>query len=155
MPVLGAYRYRGARALVLLHERELRAFVLVWRRAVARGVALPVTDDPSYTSLNALARHVLGSAGGYLRWIARHLELPDPAIDPVPPVHEIERHVDAYLEHLVDRWRLPLRDVAPERFRASFRSEWGLDYSIAAMLEHALAHPMRHAFQLEELMDDG
>ena len=49
--VLEEYRWRGARALVILHEQEMRALVPVWRKAVAAGVRLPPTDDPSYQSL--------------------------------------------------------------------------------------------------------
>jgi hypothetical protein len=33
-----------------------------------------------------------------------------------------------------------------------YRSRWQTLYSIDAMLEHAVMHPIRHAFQLEELM---
>jgi hypothetical protein len=46
MPELENYEYRGARALVLLHERYLREYLAAWRRAKAAGVTLPSTDDP-------------------------------------------------------------------------------------------------------------
>jgi hypothetical protein len=152
MTDLEGYRYRGARALVLLHERELRAFLTTYRRAQAWGVALPATDDPDYASLASLLRHALGAAGGYMRWMTKVLGLPDPGIDPTPPVEAIDQQAEAYLEHVLERWRTPLRDVPPERFEEVYPSTWGTPYSIDAMLEHALAHPMRHAFQLEELM---
>ncbi len=53
MPVheLQNYRYRGARALVLLHERAQRALLPVWRRAKAAQITLPSTKDPDYASL--------------------------------------------------------------------------------------------------------
>lgn len=152
MTDLEGYRYRGARALVLLHERELRAFLATFRRAQAWGVALPATDDPDYASLDALLRHVLGAAAGYLRWATRVLDLPDPGVDPTPPVAAIDAQAEAYLEHVLERWRTPLRDVPGERFDVAYPSNWGTPYCVDAMLEHAVAHPMRHAFQLEELM---
>jgi uncharacterized damage-inducible protein DinB len=156
MPALADYRYRGARALVLLHDHHLRAFLTTWRRAVAAGVALPSTDDPAYASLAALLRHVVGAAGGYLRWMTEQLGLPDPGIDPVPPADEIEAHADAYLEHVLERWREPLRDVAPEHFEGhAYASRWGDPFTIDGMLEHAVMHPIRHAFQLEELLVEG
>jgi uncharacterized damage-inducible protein DinB len=31
-------------------------------------------------------------------------------------------------------------------------SRWGAPMTVEAMLEHAVAHPMRHHFQLEELL---
>lgn len=155
MSHLAGYRYRGARALVLLHERELRAFLATFRRAQAWGVKLPETDDPDYASLAALLRHVLGAAGGYLRWTAKVLELPDPGVDKPPSLEAIDAEAEVYLEHVLDRWWSPLRDVPEEKFEVAHKSNWGTPYSVDAMLEHAVVHPMRHAFQLEELMGEG
>lgn len=56
------YRSRAVRALVLLHDEHLRAFVQTWQQARAASVALPLTDDPAYASLDTLARHVIGAA---------------------------------------------------------------------------------------------
>jgi hypothetical protein len=155
MSDLAGYRHRGARALVLLHERELRAFLVTFRRAQAWGVALPETADPDYASLDALLRHVLGAAGGYLKWSTKVLDLPAPGVDHVPPVEAIDAEAEAYLEHVLDRWWSPLRDVPEERFEEAHKSNWGTPFSVEAMLEHAVVHPMRHSFQLEELMGEG
>jgi hypothetical protein len=152
MTELEGYRYRGARALVLLHERELRDFVATWRRAVAWGVTLPATDDPDCASADAMARHVLSAAGRYMIWLTRKLGLPDPRIDEAPPLEEIEERADAYLEHVLECWRELLRDVPEARFAEVHRSNWGEDFTLESMLEHAVVHPMRHALQLEELM---
>jgi len=37
----------------------------------------------------------------------------------------------------------------------AYPSRWGTPYSIDAMLEHAVMHPIRHAYQLEKLMAGG
>jgi hypothetical protein len=51
------------------------------------------------------------------------------------------------------QWRTPLRDVGDDQLETpEYPSEWQTRYSIDAMLEHAVMHPIRHAFQLEELM---
>ncbi len=152
MTELEGYRYRGARALVHLHERELRDFVATWRRAVAWGVTLPPSDDPDCASADAMARHVLSAAGRYMIWLTQRLGLPDPRIDEAPPLDEIEDRADAYLEHVLERWRMPLHDVPEARFAEVHRSNWGEDFTLESMLEHAVVHPMRHALQLEELM---
>lgn len=149
-----SYEYGGARATVLLHERHLREFLATWRRAKAAGVSLPATDDPNYVSLEMLLRHVLGAAGGYMIWMCDVLGLPEPGIRPRPEVDTIEAEADAYLEHVLEGWRDPLRGVAPEAFdRPVYESRWGVDYCIDAMLEHAVMHPIRHSRQLEELME--
>ena len=145
------YEYGGARATILLHERHMREFLATWKRAKSAGVALPKTDDPSYASLETLLRHVLRAGRGYMVWMCEVLDLPDPDIRPTPETDAIEAEADDYLEHVLDRWRDPLRKVAPASFDApEYESRWGVKYCVDAMLEHAVMHPIRHAFQLEE-----
>jgi uncharacterized damage-inducible protein DinB len=147
------YRYRGARALVLLHERHLQAFLSVWRKAKASGVRLPATKDPNYASLDALLYHMLRAARGYMTWICEKLALPDPGIAEQPAADRIEAEADRFLSHLLARWRMPLAGVEETRFDEIHVSRWGIQMSIESMLEHAVVHPMRHTFQLEELME--
>jgi uncharacterized damage-inducible protein DinB len=156
MPIddLKGYRYRGARSLVLLHEKELRAFLSVWKRARAAGVRLPATEDPDYASLDALLHHALRAARGYITWLCEKLGLQDPGIDPAPEVARVEREAERYVEHLLARWRMPLADIEEKRFSATHKTRWGEDMSCEGMLEHAVMHPVRHRFQLEELLED-
>lgn len=147
------YAYGGARALVLLHERHLRTFLAVWKQAKATGVVLPATDDPSYASLETLLFHVCACARGYMTWSCRVLGLPNPEIRTPPDIAMIATEVDAYLEHLIERWRLPLAGVEEERlFKPEYEAPWESRYCIDAMLEHAVMHPIRHQFQLENLL---
>jgi hypothetical protein len=111
------HRSRAVRALVLLHEEHLRRFVHTWRLALAASVSLPPTDDPAYASLGALGRHVLGAAGGYMIWMCEVLTLPDPGIRAAPDVAAMVRDADDYLEHVLERWRTPLREVPDNDWR--------------------------------------
>ncbi len=147
------YAYRGARALVLLHEREMRALLPVWRKAVRTKVRLPATDDPSYVSLQTLMHHALRASRGYMTWLCEKLGLPDPGIDPAPDAEVVEQKAEGYLEHLLERWPKPLASVEAKRFEETSTSRWGETMSLEAMLEHAVMHPIRHRFQLEELME--
>lgn len=149
---LQGYVYRGARACVLMHGREMRAFLSAWRRAKQDGTALPSAGDPSYVSLPALLHHVLRCPRGYMIWMCEKLGLPDPQIHEPPAVDRIEAEADRFLSHVLDRWRLPLAGVEQKRFDEVYPSRWGVPMSIESMLEHAVVHPLRHAFQLEELM---
>jgi hypothetical protein len=147
------YRSRAVRALVLLHEEHLRRFVHTWRVALAAPVSLPPAEDPAYASLGALGRHVLGAAGGYMVWMCEVLTLPDPGIRSAPDAAVIVRDADEYMEHVLDRWRSPLREVPDGRLETpEYPSEWKTRYCIDSMLEHAVMHPIRHAFQLGELI---
>ena len=154
MADLNKYRYGGARALVLLHERYLREFLETWRQFKASGSALPETDDPCYRSAEVLLAHVLAGAGSYLVWMCEKLGLPDPEIDTIPEESAIEAQAQRFMEHVLERWRTPLAEVTEEAFyKPTYTSRWGVEFCIDAMLEHAVMHPIRHTFQLRELMD--
>jgi hypothetical protein len=149
---LPGYAYRGARALVLLHERAMREFLLTWKRAHKARVRLPATDDTDYASREALLHHGLRAARGYMTWLCEKLGLPDPGIEPAPGVDTVEKDADRYLEHLLARWRLPLAGVEQKEFSVTHKARWGDDMTCESMLEHAVVHPLRHTFQLEELI---
>jgi hypothetical protein len=101
----------------------------------------------------ALGQHVLGAARHYMVWMCEVLGLPDPGIRPAPDAATIVRDAEDYMEHVLERWRAPLSDVGNERLETpDYPSQWQTRYCIDAMLEHAVMHPIRHAFQLEELM---
>ena len=88
-----------------------------------------------------------------MTWMCEMLELPDPAIRTAPEPAALAREADSYMEHVLEKWRTPLQDVGDERLeKPEYPSRWETRYSIDAMLEHAVMHPIRHAFQLEELM---
>jgi hypothetical protein len=148
-----AYRSRAVRALVLLHEEHLRRFLVVWNQAQTASVVLPKTDDPAYASLETLLRHVLGAARGYMTWLCDVLELPDPEIRVPPEPTVLSAEAESYMEHVLEKWRTPLRDIGDDRLETpEYPSRWKTRYCIDAMLEHAVMHPIRHAFQLEALM---
>ena len=147
------YAYRGAYALIELHDVHLREFVETWRQAKMADITLPQTDDPNYRSMETLLSHVFRAARGYMTWACEKLELPDPEIRKTPEADELEVALEDYMEHLLERYRLPLADVPPDKFhRPSYESRWKVEYSIDAMLEHAAMHPLRHRYQLEALL---
>jgi len=147
------YRYKGASALVKLHEIHLQSFYETWKEAKELNIKLPVTDDPYYKSLDALLFHLLRSARGYMVWMCDKLELDDPQINETPPAEILEQKAVEQLAHLFEQWKLPLQNVDPELFEDKvYKSNWGVDYCIDAMLEHAVMHPIRHEFQLKNLI---
>jgi len=146
------FKYRGAGVLVNLHEREMRRFLESWRSAKASGASLPTVDDPDYACYEALLRHVLRWSRGYLRWVCGQLGLPDPGIRPIPDTVTIEAEAASCLEEILEAWRNPLKDIDKSMFRPEYVSPWGVRYCVEAMLEHAVMHPVRHRYQLEELI---
>ena len=152
---LKKYKYNGARSLVILHDQHLRSCVRTWQAAKRLNIQLPVTDDKDYQSLETLLRHILRASRNYMVWMCDKLGLPDPSIENQPEPDSVEAKADEYLAHLLERWRAPLAEVEEDRFHSpTYTSRWGVDYFIDAMLEHAVMHPIRHEFQLKNLIND-
>jgi hypothetical protein len=147
------FSYGGARALTELHEKHMRSYLETWRKAKKAGITLPQTIDPAYESIETLLRHPLKSSRGYITWICQKLDLSDPGIDPVPELEYLEHSAEIFLEHLLQRWKLPLCDIPEERFfDRTYTSNWDVEYCIEGMLEHAVMHPIRHEYQLLNLI---
>ena len=150
---LDGYRYKGARALVLLHEEELRRFVATWRMAREAGLTLAGFQDPNYESLEKLLAHVLWWARDYMVWVCDKLRLLDPEIIDVPEPEALVAELDPYLEHLLGRWSVRLSVIQEEPFfEPQHTTRWGSDLPVEALLEHAVVHPMRHRLQLREML---
>ncbi len=155
MEKLKKFKYNGARSLVLLHDEYLRSCIQTWHEAKKLDIKMPLTEDKDYQSLETLLRHILRAARGYMTWTCEKLNLPDPEIEKTPEIDVIGIQVDEHLAHLLERWKLPLAEIEEEKFHSpTFKSRWGVEYCIDAMLEHAVMHPVRHEFQLKNLMDD-
>src|SRR5262249_46152417 len=82
------------------------------------------------------------------------LERRDPAVPDPPEPERVAAEGAAYLKLLARAWE---KNTAwmPAEVLESFdvhTSRWGAPMTVEAMFEHAVAHPMRHRFQLEELI---
>ncbi len=149
-----AFQSRGVRACVNLQMQEMRRLFAVWRKAKRVGVKLPATRDPAYANLDALMRHPLRSCRGYLTWLCEVLGRPEPRIPDPPDAADVAREGAAYLDVLERAWErhagwMTNRVLDSPKVHTS---RWGAPLTVEAMLEHAIAHPMRHRFQLEELL---
>jgi hypothetical protein len=99
-------------------------------------------------------RHPLRACRGYLTWLCEVLQRPDPKVpDPPEPEHVAARGA-AYLEVLEKAWHRHMAWMTTEVLDSVtvYKSRWDCPMSVEAMFEHALAHPMRHRLQLEELI---
>lgn len=150
-----AFRSRGVRALVILQIHEMRALFVVWKKAKRLGVRLPETRDPAYASLDVLMRHPLRSCRGYLTWLCEVLGRPDPGVPDPPEPEDVSARGAAYLDVLEQAWHRHAAWMTTRVLYSKqvYTSRWGAPMTVEAMLEHALAHPMRHRLQLEELIE--
>lgn len=152
---LPEYQYRGARAMIILHDKHMRKFVKTWEKFDRKGYKLPVVEDADYASNLHLLRHVLRAARGYMTWTCEQLNLPDPEIPKTPEVDTLADEYRDYMEILLEKYIHPLKDVTEEMcFKESYVSRWKKEYCIDSMLEHAVMHPIRHRFQLKGIMKE-
>jgi len=150
---LPAHASRAVRALVILHEAEMLDFLEAWRAAAAVGLVLPASQDSNYASLPALLLHVGRAARGYITWICTQAGLAEPRLPPVPAADALAASLDAWFDALLAGWRGGLVELTDEQLEhPEYESRWGTRYCLDAMLEHAVMHPRRHAFQLRELL---
>jgi hypothetical protein len=133
---------------------EMNQLFVVWKKARRLGVKLPTTSDPAYQSVDRLMRHPLGACRGYLTWLCEVLDRPDPKLPDPPETEKVAAQGAAYLALLAKAWEKNMAWM-PADVLDSFQvytSRWGAPMTVEAMFEHAVAHPMRHRFQLEELL---
>jgi hypothetical protein len=149
-----AFKSRGVRALVALQMVEMEKLFVVWKKARRAGVKLPKTTDPAYQSIDHLMRHPLRSCRGYLTWLCEVLGRPEPKIPDPPEPERVAADGAAYLKVLAKAWEKHMAWMPGEVLDSVevHTSRWGAPMIVEAMFEHALAHPMRHRFQLEELI---
>lgn len=148
------FKSRGVRALVLLQMHEMGQLFVIWKKAKRAGVTLPKTKDPAYENLDLLMRHPLRSCRGYLTWLCEMLGRRDPGVPDPPEAEKVAAQGATYLKVLAKAWEKHMAWM-PASVLDSFdvyKSRWGAPMTIEAMFEHALVHPMRHRFQLEELI---
>jgi hypothetical protein len=155
MEAVASFKSRAVRGLVELHEREMRRFFETWDRFLKSGAPMPdAHGDPDYASRDHLVGHVVRSARGYLTWIGETLGRPVTDVDPETDSLKIAPRAREFIEEVLAAWRRHLpaledADLEPK----TYKSRWGVQMSIEAMLEHAVVHPMRHRFQLEQILE--
>ena len=151
---MAEFQSRAVRSLAELHEVELRKFLETWRRFKASGKPMPEAHgDESYASAETLVTHVQAAARSYMLWIREVLG--QPVTEP-PRIREPELilpRLDAFMEETLDAWKRHLASLTDEQLGpVQYKSRWGELFTIDAMLEHAVVHPMRHRVQLERIL---
>lgn len=151
------FKSRAVRTLVELHELELRRFLETWDRFLASGAALPEAHgDEAYASRDALVTHVVLCARGYLTWIGECVGRPVTDVDAESDTAKVAPQARVVAEGLLAAWRRHFTALADTELGPTlFRTRWGEFFTVETMLEHALAHPMRHRIQLERSISDA
>ncbi len=148
------YRSRAVRSLVELHEREMRAFLKVWRDFEASGFPVPEAHgDPNYESRERLGAHVLMAARGYLVRIGEWVGRPVTDVDDSKDADAIFARLAPFADEVLAAYPRHLAAVTDDELdKQVHRTRWGELMSVEMLLEHAVVHPMRHRIQLERIL---
>jgi hypothetical protein len=149
------FKSRAVMSLVELHEQEWRRFWETWDRFVAAGAPMPdARGDADYQSPQHLVGHVCRAARNYLTWIGDQLGRPVKDVDLEMDSLKIAPRAKEFLADVLAGGRRHLPAVEDAELEpATYKSRWGVQFSIEAMLEHAVVHPMRHRIQLDRILD--
>jgi len=152
---MSEFASRAVRSLVDLHEIEMRRFFETWDRFVKSGAPMPeARGDADYETRDHLVGHVCRAARGYLTWIGEQLGRPVKDVDPETDSLKIAPRAKEFIAEVLAAWRRHLPAVVDADLEsATYKSRWGVLFTIESMLEHAVVHPMRHRFQLERILD--
>jgi len=150
------FKSRAVMSLVELHEQEWRRFWETWDRFVAAGAPMPeARGDADYQSANHLVGHVARAARNYLTWIGDQLGRPVKDVDLEMDSLKIAPRAKEFVAEVLAAWRRHLPAVEDAELEpTTYKSRWGVPFTIEAMLEHAVVHPMRHRIQLERILGE-
>jgi uncharacterized damage-inducible protein DinB len=146
---------RACRAIAEESEAERgRLYDLLGR---FRPEALATGNVETEDNVRGILCHVTFAILSYACWLARVRGRLEPEVE--------KREKAAFLEHVrsqsdaagfaeasrraSERLYAVMAEIAESELDGEHRSNWGITYSIEAMLEHALVHLMRHRRQLE------
>ena len=108
------------------------------RNRFLAGVALADTLNSSFTSPHTIGDIDLGSAS-----------------DCASQFPDLAEAAGSDRVRFTPYQKLVILDVPDDKLESpEYASEWQTRYCIDAMLEHAVMHPIRHRFQLDELLGD-
>jgi len=150
------FKSRAVRSLVELHEAEFPKFLDTWDRFAASDAPMPEAHgDPDYETREKLLSHVLRCGLSYLTWIGECLGRPVTDVKPETDPEILARTRRDFTAEVLKAWRRHLPEVTyAELGPMTYRTRWGEQFSIEAMLEHAVVHPMRHRIQLERILQE-
>ena len=151
---------RARASVVLSEEHESARLALCALLPRFPGEAFATGNVDIEDNVRGIMRHVTNSNFSYACWISRVLGRLDPEVEKQEKAAFLSQirlltSAEAFEEGsrvAATRYYAALAEIAPDDFDRDFKSNWGPMFSIEGMLEHALAHLIRHRRQLEVLL---
>lgn len=147
-------RQGGLGAMMDEYERASAELIEVLQRVDTRRYEQPIDGGDEHTaSIKAIMQHVVSAGYGYATYLRKLWGKPGER--PVVPEMERDESIAALrtmlaytVETLSDKWTL----TEDETDSATFTVNWGVQYNIEQMMEHAIVHILRHRRQVERLL---
>ncbi len=153
---LDDYRKGGVGALMDEYERatfELKSIVQNTTEADYTRIADRETDNGDCRSIQTIMSHVISSGYDYANIIREQFSMKSELIESNQIARqEISGEIDKMLAFTVEtldgKWELSNEEI--EKFVTEM--PWGAPYNLEQMLEHAIAHVLRHRRQIEKFL---
>ena len=116
----------------------------------------PETKDPDCRSVRTIANHVVRAGYGYANYIRKQFGEPfverktdynlENSKDACREINNMLKYTEETLSNKLD---ISLDDVMENKIK----TDWGQDYDLEQMLEHAIVHILRHRRQIERFIN--
>jgi uncharacterized damage-inducible protein DinB len=113
------------------------------------------TKDPDCKSIQTILTHVICSGYGYIIYIENFVGINKPRLDKVTfdNVNKYIDHLNLMFEYSINFFRVN-SSLKIEQLDNSkkIKVNWGQQYDIEQLLEHAIVHILRHRRQIEKFI---
>lgn len=113
------------------------------------------TTDPDCKSIQTIMNHVVRSGYGYANYIRRKFtesltERKDiyDVITPNSACDELDHMMNYTTDTLLNKMDFTFEDMA----QSIIKTNWGQEYDLEQLLEHAIVHILRHRRQIEKFL---
>ena len=145
----------GIKALLDEYKKAINELIVVLKPLTETSLAIIVDDktsDADCQSIQTILSHVVCSGYGYTIYIENFMGLNKPR-----PQKETFEHVDQYIAQLnlmfayCENCFIAAPNLAIEQMdnAKKITTNWGQQYDIEQLLEHAIVHILRHRRQIE------
>jgi len=158
---MGNSKLTGAIAALLDEYKKAIDELVIVIKPISKERLLTIIDqnskDPDSKSIQAILTHVVASCFSYSVYIENHIGL-----NTIRPERCFFDHVAPYIEKLHQAFsycknvfkqnpNLPLEELENSE---KINTNWGQQYDVEQLLEHAIVHILRHRRQIENIIKE-
>jgi uncharacterized damage-inducible protein DinB len=145
-------------ALLDEYKRAIAELVTVIKTLSDKNLAIVVdqqTDDPDCRSIQGVLSHIVRSGYGYTIYMENHMgaNIPRPELEALENVNQYIEKLNSMFDYC-EKFFQANPDIQIEEFDNSkkINVNWGQQYDVEQLMEHAIVHVLRHRRQIEKFI---